>query len=57
MSRVCDFCGENEDKVEKMCEGGDRSLNRHGCYEHPVHICLECAKVAVEAMTKAKEKT
>ena len=42
MSRMCDFCNRTEYEVESMAESKP---------EIPiVHICLECAKLAVARM-------
>ena len=47
MSRICDFCNRTEYEVKSMAESKP---------EIPiVHICLECAKLAVERMETKTE--
>lgn len=49
MSRICDFCDRSEHEVPKMAEVRDDERPRKGF--GAVHICIECAKEAIDAMT------
>lgn len=51
MSRVCDFCDASEHEVRKMVER--KAEERRSRKSGDAHICLDCAKLAVEVLEQA----